>query len=66
LDTTRTDRAPPQSARDPEVAALCAGDEAAFLALVRRHHAAMVRVALVYVGSRAIAEGSPRRRGWAC
>jgi RNA polymerase sigma-70 factor (ECF subfamily) len=41
---------------DPEVAALRAGDEAAFLALVNRHHASMVRVAGAYVGSRAIAE----------
>jgi RNA polymerase sigma-70 factor (ECF subfamily) len=41
---------------DPEVAALRAGDEEAFLALVRRHHAAMVRVASAYVASRAIAE----------
>jgi RNA polymerase sigma-70 factor (ECF subfamily) len=41
---------------DPEVAALRAGDEAAFLALVNRHHAAMIRVAAMYVGSRSIAE----------
>lgn len=41
---------------EPEVAALRAGDEAAFLALVNRHHAGMVRVASAYVGSRAVAE----------
>jgi RNA polymerase sigma-70 factor (ECF subfamily) len=45
----------PIAARD-ELAALRAGDEAAFLALVRRHNAAMVRVAQIYVGSRSIAE----------
>jgi RNA polymerase sigma-70 factor (ECF subfamily) len=39
-----------------EVEALRAGDEAAYMALVRRHHAAMVRVAQIYVGSRSIAE----------
>jgi RNA polymerase sigma-70 factor (ECF subfamily) len=39
-----------------ELEALRAGDEAAFMALVRRHHAAMVRVAQIYVGNRSIAE----------
>jgi RNA polymerase sigma-70 factor (ECF subfamily) len=39
-----------------ELEALRAGDEAAFLVFVRRHHAAMVRVAQIYVGNRAIAE----------
>lgn len=39
-----------------ELAALRAGDEAAFLALVSRHHAAMLRVASLYVRSRASAE----------
>jgi RNA polymerase sigma-70 factor (ECF subfamily) len=38
------------------VAALRAGDEAAFLALVERWHASMVRVARGYVPSRAVAE----------
>src|SRR5207253_103968 len=38
------------------VAALRAGDEGAFRALVTRHHAAMVRVARFYVPTRAIAE----------
>lgn len=38
------------------VAALRRGDEAAFLALVDRHHAALVRVATAYVGRRAVAE----------
>jgi len=45
----------PTAARD-DLAALRAGDEDAFLALVRRHNAAMVRVAQIYVGSRATAE----------
>ena len=44
------------TAASTELEALRAGDEAAFLALVRRHHAAMVRVAQIYVGNRAIAE----------
>jgi RNA polymerase sigma-70 factor, ECF subfamily len=41
---------------DAEVAALRAGDEQAFLALVERHQRAMVRVAAVYVRSTAVAE----------
>jgi RNA polymerase sigma-70 factor (ECF subfamily) len=39
-----------------QLAALRAGDEQAFRALVTRHHGAMVRVATFYVGSRAVAE----------
>jgi RNA polymerase sigma-70 factor (ECF subfamily) len=38
------------------VGALREGDEAAFLALVRRHHASMVRVACAFVASDAVAE----------
>jgi RNA polymerase sigma-70 factor, ECF subfamily len=38
------------------LASLRAGDEGAFAALVRRHHSAMLRLALVYVPSLAIAE----------
>jgi RNA polymerase sigma-70 factor (ECF subfamily) len=38
------------------VAALRAGDEAAFTALIDRHHAALVRHAMVYVRDRAVAE----------
>ncbi len=41
---------------DDELAALRAGDERAFLALVQRHQRAMVRVASLYVKSAAIAE----------
>jgi RNA polymerase sigma-70 factor (ECF subfamily) len=41
---------------DAELVALRAGDERAFLALVNRHHAAMVRVARLYVSSQALAE----------
>lgn len=39
-----------------ELDALRAGDEEAFMALVRRHQAAMVRVAQIYVSRRDIAE----------
>ena len=39
-----------------ELDALRSGDEEAFLALVRRHQAAMVRVAQIYVSRRDIAE----------
>jgi RNA polymerase sigma-70 factor, ECF subfamily len=38
------------------VAALCRGDQHAFLTLVERYHTALQRVALSYVGSRALAE----------
>jgi RNA polymerase sigma-70 factor (ECF subfamily) len=38
------------------VEALRAGDEAAFRELVARHHASLVRLALVFVRSRAVAE----------
>ncbi len=44
------------TAKERELAALRAGDEAAFLSLVSRHHRAMVRVASLYVRSRASAE----------
>jgi RNA polymerase sigma-70 factor (ECF subfamily) len=44
------------AAEDRELAALRAGDEAAFLALVNRHHGAMLRVAAMFVRSRAVAE----------
>jgi RNA polymerase sigma-70 factor, ECF subfamily len=38
------------------LAALRAGDESGFIALVERHHVALVRLAMAYVPSRAIAE----------
>ncbi|MGH3032969.1 MAG: RNA polymerase sigma factor [Gaiellaceae bacterium] len=38
------------------VNALRRGDEAAFVLLVERHHASLVRLAMVYVGDRAVAE----------
>jgi RNA polymerase sigma-70 factor, ECF subfamily len=44
------------TAASSELEALRAGDETAFMALVRRHHAPMVRVAQIYVGNRSIAE----------
>lgn len=44
-------------ARDMKVvAAILDGDEAAFEALVRRHHESMVRIAATFVRSRAVAE----------
>jgi RNA polymerase sigma-70 factor (ECF subfamily) len=46
----------PVDGGDLELAALRAGDERAFLALVNRHHAAMVRVARLHVSSTALAE----------
>src|SRR4029453_17707053 len=39
-----------------QLAALRAGDERAFAPLVERHHGAMVRLASMYVPSRAVAE----------
>jgi len=48
---------PVASAADLElVARLRAGDEAAFAEVVGRYHASMLRVALMYVSSRAVAE----------
>jgi RNA polymerase sigma-70 factor (ECF subfamily) len=47
-------RAPPDDAR--LVAALRAGDEEAFAALIRRYGPGMLRVAQMYVSSRAVAE----------
>jgi RNA polymerase sigma-70 factor (ECF subfamily) len=50
-------RSPSESPADAEeLAALRAGDEAAFLALVNRYRGAMLRVASMYVKSRASAE----------
>jgi RNA polymerase sigma-70 factor, ECF subfamily len=49
----------PTASRDedaPLVAALRAGDEQAFVTLVRRYHSAMLRLALGYVPSMAVAE----------
>jgi RNA polymerase sigma-70 factor (ECF subfamily) len=40
----------------PLLAALREGDEAAFVALVQRHHSSMVRLALVFVRSDAVAQ----------
>jgi RNA polymerase sigma-70 factor, ECF subfamily len=45
---------PPDESR--LIDALRRRDEAAFLALVRRHHASLLRLARVYVGSQAVAE----------
>jgi RNA polymerase sigma-70 factor (ECF subfamily) len=51
------DLAGPASADDLRlVEALRAGDEAAFVSLVDAHHASLVRLAMVYVSDRAVAE----------
>lgn len=51
-----SDGAGPDAALSPTLDALRAGDEAAFLALVERHHGAMVRLARGFVRSDAVAE----------
>jgi RNA polymerase sigma-70 factor, ECF subfamily len=57
-DTPDLERSLEPSPRDEAevLARLRAGDEAAFAALVDRHHAAMVRLALTYVRDRTVAE----------
>lgn len=56
-DTASTSAAPSQPADEARLLdALRRGDEAAFLALVTMHYAAMLRLAQMYVDSRAIAE----------
>ena len=55
--TQPTDPEPPPPAEDSQVlAALRAGDEAAFAGLVDRYHGRLVRLATVYVHNRAVAE----------
>lgn len=57
MSTSEPDPSPSEPADDAAlVAALRRGDEAAFRALVQQHHSALLRLALVYVGSRASAE----------
>jgi RNA polymerase sigma-70 factor (ECF subfamily) len=41
---------------DSELAALRAGDEAAFQSLIQRYHGPMLRLAMTYVGDRGVAE----------
>ena len=49
--------APPASEEESKlVATLLAGDEAAFATLVERHHSALLRMASMYVSTRAVAE----------
>src|SRR3954469_22291740 len=54
VETTAT--APPPGKDEPSLSALRAGDEKAFVALVREMHPSMLRVASLFVGSRAVAE----------
>jgi RNA polymerase sigma-70 factor (ECF subfamily) len=52
-------RRPEQAANPDDMSlheALRAGDESAFVSLVERYHGALVRLAMVYVGSKAVAE----------
>lgn len=46
----------PPAEDGPLIEALRAGDEAVFAELTRHHHAALLRVAQIYVSSRAVAE----------
>jgi len=46
----------PEGGDHETVAALLAGDEPTFLALVKRHHRAMIHIARVHLGSQALAE----------
>ena len=52
----RTTAARPLAEDEPTLAALRAGDEKAFLMLVRQLHPSMLRVASLFVSSRAVAE----------
>lgn len=57
MDETPAPEHAPEGPRDADlVARLRAGDEAAFVALVERHHAAMLRMALVHCPRRDAAE----------
>jgi RNA polymerase sigma-70 factor (ECF subfamily) len=56
VDVGRAGEPVPDRGEQELVARLRAGDDDAFAALVERHHAGMVRVALGYVRTRAVAE----------
>lgn len=57
MNATRVDAVPVGRTQDDELlAALRAGDEQAFAGLVDRHAASMLRLAMVYTPSRAVAE----------
>ena len=54
IDSSPSDSSPQEDARLLE--ALRGGDEAAFAILLERYHSALVRLAMAYVGDRAVAE----------
>ena len=54
--TVRAADAGPSRSEPELIAALAQGDEAAFLDLVRAYHSSMLRVAQIYVSTRAVAE----------
>ena len=56
METTDPVAYAPPPGQDAVVAALRAGDEATFTALVAEHGGAMLRVAMMYVSTRAVAE----------
>lgn len=60
LDPSLPADLPPEPATSPEeaalVAALRSGDERAFMVLVERYHAPLLRLAMLYTPSRAVAE----------
>jgi RNA polymerase sigma-70 factor (ECF subfamily) len=55
-----------EAAGDSELAALRAGDEAAFQSLIQRYHGPMLRLALTYVGDRGAAEDVVQETWLAC
>ena len=55
-----------EAAGDSELAALRAGDEAAFQSLIQRYHGPMLRLALSYVGDRGAAEDVVQETWLAC
>jgi RNA polymerase sigma-70 factor (ECF subfamily) len=54
---------PNRQAADPELEALRAGDERAFIELLQRHHGALMRLAMAYLHDRELAEDTVQE-GW--